>query len=145
MTLWKTLIAIKNHQIAIFHAEIQELNGLCRGYISPRQAPGPQEVPPGLLRSGRRGLCRAEWRPAAAPDVGGEGREAPLSGTETWRKILGKSWENWGNHGKIARENRVWILKIAAFSPTTRFDVMLIYSLILTTRLYTYWHYSHEL
>ena len=63
----------------------------------PPRAPAlqcTQEVPPELLRCGRRGLCRAEWRPAAAPDVGGEGREAPLSGTETWRKTLGKSWEN---------------------------------------------------
>ena len=104
-----------------FLLEPNRQHGLWTSHVEdtspPARAPGPQgcsaqsqEVPPELLRSGRRGLCRAEWRPAAAPDVGGEGREAPLSGTETWRKTLGKSWENWENHGRIARENRVWIL-----------------------------------
>ena len=84
----------------------------------PARPPGPQEVPPVLLRSGRRGLCRAEWRPAAAPDVGGEGREAPLSGTETWRRTmgnpgkimgkLGKSWENCqGKQGLNPEDSRI--------------------------------------
>ena len=50
---------------------------------------GDLQLLPTLVEKGAKLRCRA-----------------PRLGEEPW-EILGKSWENWGNHGKIARENRV--------------------------------------